>query len=81
LAHKLDVLKGHCDSLGRDYGEISKTLAGFMYTGQDAAEVIEQATAMAHLGFDHVIFNVIDDYQGSPIETLGTEVLPALAEL
>ena len=36
---------------------------------------------MAVLGFDHVIFNVFDDYLGTPVEALGTDVVPALAEL
>ena len=28
LQHKLDVLRGHCDDLGRDYDEIAKTFVG-----------------------------------------------------
>ena len=81
LTHKLGVLEAHCESLGRDAREISKTVAGFLYRGQPAAEVIEEARSLAGLGFDHVIFNVFDDYEGTPIEVLGRDVLPALAEL
>lgn len=81
LRHKLDVLKQHCDNLSRDYDEISKTVMGLTYNGQPAAEVIDQARPLAALGFDHVIFNVVDDSVGTPIERLGAEVLPALAEL
>ncbi|MGW7256585.1 LLM class F420-dependent oxidoreductase [Streptomyces sp. NPDC054834] len=33
LRHKLDVLRGHCDSVGRDYDAIRKTIA---YTGEPA---------------------------------------------
>jgi alkanesulfonate monooxygenase len=81
LARKLDVLKHHCDRLGRNYDEISKTVGGFMYTGQPVSEIIDQARPLAALGFDHVMFNVYDDYQGTPIERLGREVVPALAEM
>jgi alkanesulfonate monooxygenase SsuD/methylene tetrahydromethanopterin reductase-like flavin-dependent oxidoreductase (luciferase family) len=81
LRHKLDVLKGHCERLGRDYREISKTVGGFSYTGQTVGEIIDLARPLAALGFDHVIFNVYDDYQGAPVQRLGAEVLPALAEL
>lgn len=81
LRAKLNVLKEHCDRLGRDYDEISKTVAGFIYTGQPTAEVVEQARPLAAMGFDHVIFNAVNDYEGTPIEHLGAEVLPALAEL
>ena len=28
LEHKLDVLRGHCEALGRDYDEIEKTVIG-----------------------------------------------------
>lgn len=81
LRHKLDVLKAHCEQLGRDYDEISKTVGGFLYTGQSTAEIVDQARPLAELGFDHVIFNVYDDYQGTPVQQLSAEVLPALAEL
>jgi F420-dependent oxidoreductase-like protein len=81
LRHKLDVLKGHCERLGRDYDEISKTVAGFMYTGQPTSEIVDQARPLAAMGFDHVIFNVINDHEVTPIEQLGAEAVPALAEL
>jgi F420-dependent oxidoreductase-like protein len=81
MQHKLDVLKGHCERLGRDHDEISKTISGFMYTGQPTAELVEQARPLAAMGFDHVIFNVINDFEGKPIAQLGAETLPALAEL
>lgn len=81
LSHKLDVLRAHCERLGRNYDKISKTVGGFFYTGQPASEIIDQVRPMAELGFDHVTFNVFDDYQGTPVERLGTEVVPALAEL
>jgi alkanesulfonate monooxygenase len=81
LQHKLDVLKAHGDRLGRDYDEISKTVGGLIYTGQPANEMIDQIRPLAEMGFDHAIFNVFDDYQGTPIETLGAEVLPVIAEL
>src|SRR3954468_24001924 len=28
VAHKLDVLRGHCDDVGRDYDEVGKTIVG-----------------------------------------------------
>ncbi|MGW0630539.1 LLM class F420-dependent oxidoreductase [Streptomyces sp. NPDC002758] len=35
LRHKLDVLRGHCDTVGRDYDTIRKTIA---YTGDAATD-------------------------------------------
>lgn len=31
LSHKLDVLRGHCEDVGRDYGEIEKTTLGTVH--------------------------------------------------
>ncbi|MCZ7533874.1 MAG: LLM class F420-dependent oxidoreductase [Acidimicrobiia bacterium] len=81
LRRKLDVLKAHCERMGRDYDEISKTVGGFFYTGQPLSEIVEQVKPLAEVGFDHAIFNVYDDYLGTPVERLATEVLPAIAEL
>ena len=81
MRHKLAVLRGHCDRLGRDYGEISKTIGGVIYTGQPAGEVIERCRHLASLGFDHVIFNVPADHEVKPVAALGKEIVPALADL
>lgn len=80
LSHKLDVLKGHCEALDRDYDEISKTVGGLIYSGQPASELVAEAKTLSDLGFDHAIFNVMNDFEGTSIAMLGDEVLPALAE-
>jgi F420-dependent oxidoreductase-like protein len=82
LAHKLDVLKMRCAEVGRDDAEISKTV----YVRADPAnethaDIVERCAALAKLGFDHVIFNIPNDFEIEPIEVLGRDVLPALAEL
>ncbi len=38
LAHKLEVLRGHCDALGRDYDEIEKTVMGPVDPGPERRE-------------------------------------------
>lgn len=81
LRHKLDVLKAHCERLDRDYNEISKTAAFIIYTGQPTAEIVDQARPLAAMGFDHVMFAIPEDHKGTPIEALGAEIVPALAEL
>ncbi len=78
---RVDVLKCHCESLGRDYDEIEKTVAGFIHTGQPTSEVVRQLEPIATMGFSHAIFNVYDDDTGIPLETMGRKLIPALAEL
>lgn len=51
---------GLTGGLPRDYEHISKTVGGLMNTGQTTAEIDDQTRPT--MGFDHVIFNVADDY-------------------
>jgi F420-dependent oxidoreductase-like protein len=81
IARKLEVLRRYCQEQGRDYDGISKTVAGLIYTGQPPGEILDQCRGLAGVGADHVIFNVADDHEITPLETLGREVLPGLAEL
>jgi F420-dependent oxidoreductase-like protein len=55
LAHKLDVLRGHCDALGRDYDSILKTVqGGAMNPIDDPDGFLRMAEAYAALGVEHI---------------------------
>lgn len=82
LARKLDVLKRHCDDLGRDYDEIEKTAIGFVKLGEGGSsptDLIAQCQALADLGMDTFIFSIGNVQDITPIETIGREVIPAVA--
>lgn len=84
LRAKLDVLKRHCDEVGRDYDEIEKTSLGTVHLapGQmGAADVIALCHQLASLGFTHAIFNMPNTHEISPIETFGREIIPAAKEM
>ncbi|MFC4492983.1 LLM class F420-dependent oxidoreductase [Streptomyces ovatisporus] len=55
VRHKLGVLRGHCERLGRPYGEIEKTLHMRLPEGRSVAESVERCGELASLGIDHVI--------------------------
>lgn len=83
LGHKLDVLKRHCESVGRDYAEIEKTILGGAYIAEGkmtVSDVIEQCRALAKLGIQHAIFNMPNVHEITPLEIFGREVIPAVAE-
>ena len=84
LAHKLDVLRAHCDAEGRDYDEIEKTCY-FIFDvgekGEKAGEIVDQLGGLAQLGFDAAIGAVADVWRVTPLETIGSEVIPAVARL
>ncbi|MFN2543822.1 MAG: LLM class F420-dependent oxidoreductase [Actinomycetota bacterium] len=39
VKHKLEVLRRHCEEVGRDYGEITKTRLGGLFVAEDEAAV------------------------------------------
>jgi alkanesulfonate monooxygenase SsuD/methylene tetrahydromethanopterin reductase-like flavin-dependent oxidoreductase (luciferase family) len=80
VAHKLDVLREHCESLGRDYGTIQKTLTT---SGEDAEQdsFLQRMQVYAGLGIDQVWIRAqLPDPAGTTAR-LAERVLPRLAEL
>jgi F420-dependent oxidoreductase-like protein len=84
LARKLDVLRAHCDAEGRDYDEITKTVY-FIYDvgekGEKAAQVVDQLGQLASMGFQAAIGAVANVWEITPLEIIGSEVIPAVAGL
>jgi alkanesulfonate monooxygenase SsuD/methylene tetrahydromethanopterin reductase-like flavin-dependent oxidoreductase (luciferase family) len=87
LAHKLDVLRGHCEEAGRQYEEIEKTLYARVPIGQDGAvsgiDLVAYCRSMAALGFDTLIAAVDSPgiYEPAALDAWGREHLPAIHEL
>lgn len=83
LAHKLDVLRRHCDDVGRDYDQIEKTVIGPLDPGPDgsgAESLLESMCQMAALGVTHYHGSVPGVAELTPLEILGRRVIPAAAE-
>jgi F420-dependent oxidoreductase-like protein len=79
---KLEVLRRHCEELGRDYAEIEKTalVESELRPGRGSArQVVEQLRQQADEGIEHVIVNMPDVYEPERIETYRREIIPALA--
>jgi len=49
--HKLDVLRGHCDAVGRDYDDIEKTAMVAINPQSTAQELAEITESLAGIGF------------------------------
>jgi alkanesulfonate monooxygenase len=82
LEHKLDVLRRHCDAVGRDYDEIEKTVMGPLdpgSQGENVARLIGSMRQLAGLGISHYHGSVPDAASISPIELLGRQVIPEVA--
>lgn len=83
LRAKLDVLRRHCDTIGRPFEEIERTAIGAIDLRQgamNAREAIEYCHRVSGAGIQHFIVSLPGDYELKPIEIMGKEVIPAVAE-
>jgi F420-dependent oxidoreductase-like protein len=76
---KLEILRAHCDEIGRDFGEIEITAldevdlrAGRMSAG----DVVARARAQADAGVQHLIVNMPEVSDLRHLELIGREVVP-----
>src|SRR5579863_6253285 len=83
LQHKLDVLREHCQEVGRPYEQIEKTTLDFIYLTRDGREnsytpaaLVEYFAGLAALGIDQAIFNMPNVTNPEVFELLGAEVVP-----
>src|SRR5580658_4466648 len=82
LERKLDILRGHCEALGRDYDEIQKTVMFPLDPGKDGENVdsmLEQLQGLAALGISHAHGRVANVSEITPLEILGERVIPVAA--
>lgn len=81
---KLGVLRRHCETEVRDYEEIEKTCA-FAFdvgeSGEKVDELIGQLRWLSGMGVETVIGFVPNVDRITPLEVIGSEVIPAVADL
>ncbi len=83
LRQKLEVLKRHCDSENRDYDTIEKTILGTVNIApgeMTPADMIAQCQELASIGIQQAIFNMPNVQEIKPLEIIGKEVIPVVAE-
>jgi F420-dependent oxidoreductase-like protein len=84
VSGKLDVLRRHCEEQGRDYDSIEKTCAFAFDVGQGGervGQVIEHLRWLSGMGIETVIGFVPNADRITPLEVIGHEVIPAVADL
>lgn len=88
LQRKLDVLRGHCESVGRPYEQIEKTTLNTMQFSRDGrdgsmtpAMAIEHFAQLAAMGIDQAIFNMPNVYDLEPFDLLATEIVPEVEKI
>ena len=82
VAHKLDVLKRHCEREKRNYDDIEKTtMFGFDVgeRGENVSAIVERLRGLARMGFVTAIGGVRDAHKIVPLEMIAREIIPAVA--
>jgi alkanesulfonate monooxygenase len=84
LERKLDVLRGHCAAVGRDYDDIEKTVVLPMDPGphgEHAEAILVALERLAGQGIAHAHSRVPRAVDITPLELFGEHVIPAAARL
>ena len=84
LPRKLEVLRAHCEAVGRNYDEIEKTAIFRFDIGEKGEKVdalIEQLHWLAGMGVKTVIGSMADVWRIKPLKIMGERVIPAVANL
>jgi len=81
VAHKLSVLRRHCDAEGRDYGAIDKTILGFAQPLDDPDGFLSSMEAYAALGIDSVSLMPMTDDPVAWVTQLCESVVARVGDL
>jgi F420-dependent oxidoreductase-like protein len=87
IHHKYEVLREHCEAVGRDPDEIERsTLQGVRLAldgrdGDSPAQVVDRFGELWDAGAEHVIFSVRDVWDPRAMDVLARDVVPALHDL
>jgi F420-dependent oxidoreductase-like protein len=81
VAGKLDILRGHCDAVGRDYDSIEKTILAQVDPEGDVTPFLNQMEGYAKLGVD-----LVEVVPAAPdpvrfTRALGENVIPRLSQI
>ena len=86
--HKYEVLRRHCERVGRSYDEIERSTLQNVRVSPDGrpgtespAEIVDRFGELGDAGAQHVLFGVRDVWDTSKLELLGKTVLAELRDV
>ena len=77
---KLDILRQHCEAVGRDYDSIYKTAYYVFDPSRGTQRILDELGALAEAGFAAAIGSVANVWDIRPLEIIGSEVIPRVAD-
>ncbi len=81
VAHKVDVLRGHCDEVGRDPSSIEVTALAMLPEEADRDTIIGEAEALKAAGVQTIVIRSTGPEPSRWLEETWGPVVPSLAEL
>lgn len=88
LRHKLEVLREHCEAVGRPYDQIVKGMNSRLRISRDGkddtqtpAQVVERFAALRELGITWVNCSIPNAHEPGVLELIGSEVVPKISRL
>jgi F420-dependent oxidoreductase-like protein len=88
IQRKLDVLRDHCQSIGRPYEEIEKTTLGYLAITRDGRNdtlapnaVIDHFAALAEIGIDQAILALLNVTDLEAFDILGAQIIPEVEKI
>lgn len=81
VAHKLDVLRGHCGRVERDHRQIEKTIITGLDPEADEAEFLREMQGYADLGVDTVCISPHGDDPAGFIGRVASRIVAPLKEM
>ncbi len=80
LSQKLNVLREHCTSVGRNYDSIEKTTS-LLGDPTDTDTAVEQCRQLAQIGIQTVFTRAVVERPLELVERIGRDLVPRVAEL
>ena len=81
---KLATLREHCEREGRSYDDIEKTAYTMMMpgpNGENSAQLVDQLGKLSEIGVQTVLGAVIGVETITPLEAIGRDIIPQIANL
>ena len=87
IHHKWEVLRRHCEAVGRPFEEIERSTLQGVNVSRDGSggtetpdQVIDRFGELGDAGAQHILFSVRDVWQTDKLELLGSTLLQQLRE-
>ncbi len=82
MAQKLEVLRRHCDDIGRDPNEIEVTaMFGDLVSGATGDQIVEGAQKLADVGVSSLVVSSVGDDPAAWLESTFGPAMGALDEI